>query len=90
MQLASTLGPPQPLPLQVRSAPDGSPLLVRLPKNNGTRTVQQVLEFWREQRSWWEQPIQREYYLVEAVGGIWYCAACATSASGVGTPSSSE
>ncbi|MDA1217492.1 MAG: hypothetical protein O3B38_04805 [Chloroflexi bacterium] len=69
MQLASTLGPPQPLPLQVRSAPDGSPLLVRLPKNNGTRTVQQVLEFWREQRSWWEQPVQREYYLVEAVGG---------------------
>ncbi|GBL38667.1 hypothetical protein LBMAG37_14180 [Anaerolineae bacterium] len=69
MQLASTLGPPQPLPLQVRSAPDGSPQLVRLPKNNGTRTVQQVLEFWREQRSWWEQPVQREYYLVEAVGG---------------------
>ncbi len=62
IRLASTVGPPLPIPLDVQTRPDGIPLVVRW--GGWSRLVGEVHEYWREERLWWDQAQRREYYQV--------------------------
>ena len=68
IRLASTLGPPLPVPIRVNTQPDGTPL--GLGWGRWSRRVTNVYEYWCEQRAWWEQPLARDYYQIEAGEGI--------------------
>lgn len=70
LRLASLIGPPVPLPIQVYAGPDGSPSLLRWA--GWSRQVERVYEVWREMRRWWSTPIERDYYLVETTTGVVY------------------
>ena len=63
IRLASVVGPPLPLPVQVHLHPDGMP--ARLCWDGWSRRVESVYETWREYRNWWDDPVVRSYYLVE-------------------------
>ena len=63
IRLASVVGPPLPLPVQVHLHPDGMP--ARLCWGGWSRRVESVYETWREYRNWWDDPVVRNYYLVE-------------------------
>lgn len=63
IRLASALGPPLPLAIEVGLQSDGAPMWLRW--SGWARIVGQVYEFWREQRNWWDQPVARDYYQVE-------------------------
>lgn len=63
IRLASALGPPLPLAIEVGLRSDGAPMWLRW--GGWERIVGQVYEFWREQRNWWDQPVARDYYQVE-------------------------
>jgi DNA polymerase-4 len=62
IRLASTVGPPLPIPLEVQTRPDGTPLVVRW--GGWGRLVDEVHEYWREERQWWDQVLRREYFQV--------------------------
>lgn len=62
VRLASTVGPPLPIPLDVQTRPDGAPLSVRW--GGWGRLVDEVYEYWREEGQWWEQAVTREYFQV--------------------------
>lgn len=66
IRLASAIGPPLPLPIQVTMRPDGQPTLLRW--GGWARPVTEIYESWREERRWWEQPTERTYFQV-VVGG---------------------
>jgi DNA polymerase-4 len=63
IRLASVIGPPLPLSIEVGLRPDGTPMWLRW--GGWARLVDQVYEFWREQHHWWDQPVARDYYQVE-------------------------
>jgi DNA polymerase IV len=63
VQLASVIGPPLPLPIQVDVTSDGVPVQLRW--GGWSRRVASIYEAWREQRRWWDQPVVRHYYQVE-------------------------
>jgi nucleotidyltransferase/DNA polymerase involved in DNA repair len=67
IRLASLIGPPLPLPIRIGARPDGAPL--SLGWGGWSSRVTSVYEYWREQRGWWEQPVTRDYYEVEAENG---------------------
>jgi hypothetical protein len=66
IRLASAIGPPLPLPIQVRTRTDGAPGL--LSWGGWSRHVERVYEYWRELKTWWDVPVQRDYYQVEVNG----------------------
>lgn len=66
IRLASTVGPPLPIPLEVQTRPDGAPLTVRW--GGWGRLVDEVHEYWREERQWWDEALRREYYQVVTEG----------------------
>ncbi len=66
--LASTLGPPLPLPIRVTAQADGRPLDVRW--GRWSRRVTTLYEYWREQRAWWDQWVARDYYQIEIGDGL--------------------
>jgi hypothetical protein len=68
IRLASVIGPPLPLAIDVGLRPDGTPMWLRW--GGWARLVDQVYEFWREQRNWWDQPVARDYYQVELNGEV--------------------
>jgi len=68
IRLASMIGPPLPLAIDVGLGPEGTPVWLRW--GGWARLVQQVYEFWREQRHWWDQPVTRDYYQVEVNGEV--------------------
>jgi hypothetical protein len=55
IRLASVIGPPLPLSIEVGLRPDGTPMWLRW--GGWTRRVDPVYEFWREQHNWWDQPV---------------------------------
>ena len=63
LRLASTLGPPVPLPIHVNAQADGVPLDLRW--GRWSRHVTNLYEYWREQRAWWDQLVARDYYQIE-------------------------
>ncbi|HJW83582.1 MAG TPA: hypothetical protein VJ754_04695 [Anaerolineae bacterium] len=67
VMLASALGPPLPLPIQVRAQSSGAPAW--LSWGGWSRHVVKVYEYWRERRAWWDQPVTRDYYQVEVSEG---------------------
>ena len=68
IRLASVIGPPLPLSIEVGLRPDGTPMWLRW--GGWARLVDQVYEFWREQHNWWDQPVARDYYQVELKGEV--------------------
>lgn len=66
IRLASAIGPPLPLPIQVRTQTDGAPGV--LSWGGWSRHVERVYEYWRELKTWWDVPVQRDYYQVEVNG----------------------
>ena len=66
MRLASAIGPPLPLPIRVRTRADGAP--EALSWGGWSRHVERVYEYWRELKTWWDAPAQRDYYQVEVNG----------------------
>ena len=68
LRLASTLGPPVPLPIRVNAQADGVPLDLRW--GRWSRRVTSLYEYWREQRAWWDQLIARDYYQIELGDGL--------------------
>jgi DNA polymerase-4 len=68
IRLASVIGPPLPLSIEVGLRPDGTPMWLRW--GGWARLVDQVYEFWREQHHWWDQPVARDYYQVEVNGEV--------------------
>lgn len=67
IRLASLIGPPLPLPIRIGARPDGTPL--GLGWGGWSSRVTNIYEYWREQRTWWEQPVVRDYYQIEAENG---------------------
>jgi len=70
VQLASLIGPPLPLPIQVQARRDGTPAALRW--RGWSRLVEKVYEYWQESRQWWDDPIMRDHYLVETKEGVVY------------------
>jgi nucleotidyltransferase/DNA polymerase involved in DNA repair len=68
IRLASVIGPPLPLSIEVGLRSDGTPMWLRW--GGWARLVDQVYEFWREQHHWWDQPVVRDYYQVELNGEV--------------------
>jgi hypothetical protein len=66
IRIASTIGPPMPLPIQVNTRPDGAPAWLRW--GGWSRQVEAVYEFWRELKTWWDTPVRRDYYQVAVDG----------------------
>jgi nucleotidyltransferase/DNA polymerase involved in DNA repair len=67
LRLASTLGPPVPLPIRVQAQADGTP--IELAWSRWSRRVTNLYEYWREQRAWWDQLVVRDYYQIEIGDG---------------------
>ena len=67
IRLASLIGPPLPLPIRIGAKPDGTPLGIGW--GGWSSRVTNVYEYWREQRTWWERPVTRDYYEIEAKNG---------------------
>jgi DNA polymerase IV len=67
IRLASLIGPPLPLPIRIGARPDGTPL--GLGWGGWSSRVTNIYEYWREQRTWWELPVVRDYYQIEAENG---------------------
>ena len=63
IRLASLVGPPLPLNIEVGLQSDGTPLWLRW--GGWARFVEQVYEYWREQQNWWDRPVTRDYYQIE-------------------------
>jgi hypothetical protein len=74
IRLASVIGPPLPLAIDVGLRPDGTPMWLRW--GGWARLVDQVYEFWREQHNWWDQPVTRDYYQVEINGEVVFTVFC--------------
>jgi DNA polymerase IV len=68
IRLASLIGPPLPLPIRIGAKPDGTPLGIGW--GGWSSRVTNVYETWREQRTWWEHPVTRDYYEIEAENGV--------------------
>ncbi|MBI5566142.1 MAG: hypothetical protein HY870_14695 [Chloroflexi bacterium] len=68
LRLASTLGPPVPLPIHVNAQADGVPIDLRW--GRWSRRVTTLYEYWCEQRAWWDQLIARDYYQIELGDGL--------------------
>jgi len=68
IRLASVIGPPLPLVIDVGLRPDSTPMWLRW--GGWARLVDQVYEFWREQHHWWDRPVVRDYYQVEINGEV--------------------
>jgi nucleotidyltransferase/DNA polymerase involved in DNA repair len=66
IRLASLIGPPLPLPIGVRAQADGAPSV--LSWGGWSRPVERVYEYWREMKSWWSAPVERDYYQVIVAG----------------------
>jgi DNA polymerase-4 len=68
IRLASLIGPPLPLPVRIGARPDGTPLGIGW--GSWSSRVTNVYEYWREQRTWWDRPVTRDYYEIEAENGV--------------------
>jgi nucleotidyltransferase/DNA polymerase involved in DNA repair len=67
VRVAALLGPPLPLPIDVTLTRDGQPARYRL--GSQLKPILLVLETWREERSWWDQPVRRDYFRVQLADG---------------------
>jgi hypothetical protein len=61
--VASLIAPPTPRRIQVTTGPMGVPLA--LVWRDRMRRIELIHESWRERRSWWGRPIERDYFRVE-------------------------
>jgi DNA polymerase-4 len=68
VRLASAVGPPLPVPIQVRAGPDQRP--ASMAWGGWERPVTGLYEHWRERRGWWDQEVARDYYQVETNGDL--------------------
>jgi hypothetical protein len=64
------VGSPLPLRIQVQVDAKGRPSLLKW--GGWTRFVRGVLDHWRTSSRWWQQPVEREHYLVQTQNGSTY------------------
>jgi DNA polymerase IV len=79
VRIASLVAPPSPCPIEVKTGVDAAPSLLigqgcvptLRPGAGDLRTyrVRCIYEHWRERRTWWAQPQERDYYRLEDVTG---------------------
>jgi hypothetical protein len=62
VKIASLLGPPIPIKVQVRVGASGLPAVVSVAGR--LHGIIGIDEFWREERGWWGKPVSRDYYRV--------------------------
>ena len=67
IQIAALLGPPLPIKTQVSLNTNGLP--ARLKFGGQVREVVGVDDHWREEKSWWDKPIRRDYFRVVLADG---------------------
>lgn len=67
IRLAALLGPPVPLKVRVALNADGVP--ARLAFGGESRVVTGIDEYWREEKFWWDKPVQRDYFRVLLADG---------------------
>jgi hypothetical protein len=67
IKIASLLGPPIPLKVKVKVNAMGLPSLVTLAGQ--ARGVVGIDDHWREERTWWDKPLRRDYYRVILADG---------------------
>ena len=70
IQLASTIDPPSPIPIQVHCNSEGTPISLREHRGNWSHRVERTYEYWRECWHWWDSKVTREYYQVEVKCGL--------------------
>jgi nucleotidyltransferase/DNA polymerase involved in DNA repair len=70
IRVASLVGSPLPLAIQVQVDSGGRPKLLQW--GGWTRIVAGVSDHWRTSSRWWQQPIEREHYLVQTQYGSTY------------------
>jgi DNA polymerase-4 len=70
IRVASLVGSPLPLRIQVQIDAKGRPSLLKW--GGWTRMVRGVLDHWRSSSRWWQQPVEREHYLVQTQSGSTY------------------
>lgn len=67
LHIAALLGPPVPLRIRVALNAEGVP--ARLAFGGESRVVMGIDEYWREEKFWWDRPIQRDYFRVLLADG---------------------
>jgi DNA polymerase IV len=67
IRIAALLGPPVPLKVRVALNDEGVP--ARLAFGGESRAVLGVDEYWREEKFWWDKPVQRDYFRVLLADG---------------------
>ena len=80
VRIASLVAPPRPRPIEVETGVDAAPSLliwhddIPAPRSGTgaphTYRVHRIYEHWRERRTWWAQPQERDYYRLEDVTGM--------------------
>jgi nucleotidyltransferase/DNA polymerase involved in DNA repair len=79
VRIAALVAPPDPRPIEVKPGVDAAPSLLiwrddvsTLRQDTGdlhTYRVRHIYEHWRERRSWWAHPQERDYYRLEDTTG---------------------
>ena len=67
VQMASSIDPPDPTPVQVYCTPGGDPAALRLRERS--YPVEYVHQHWRVHLHWWGQPNRRDYFQVSIADG---------------------
>lgn len=67
LRVAALLGPPVPVPVRVTLDAEGQP--VRYELGGVAQSLLRVEDNWREERSWWDRPLRRDYFRVALPDG---------------------
>lgn len=67
VRIAALLGPPLPIKINVELNDQGLP--ARLIYGGLDRIIVGIDEHWREERLWWERPVQRDYFRTQLADG---------------------
>jgi hypothetical protein len=67
VRVASLLGPPVPVRIEVAVKSDGLP--GRLELGGQTYILAEVVDQWREEQHWWDRPLRRDYFRVTMPDG---------------------
>jgi hypothetical protein len=62
VRVASLMGPPVPVPVEVALDRQGLPS--RLALGGQTYYLLNIVDQWREEQGWWHRPLRRDYFRV--------------------------
>ena len=67
VRVASLLGPPVPIRVEVSLKNNGLP--GRLELGGQTYALSEIVDHWREEQTWWDRPLRRDYFRVTMPDG---------------------